>query len=671
MTGPDPAPRERKEVRRALLGVLERGGGPVLLEGGSGMGKSRLLRELADATERGRYAATAVDWEQDCPYAVAAQLLGVAVADLAGDDAFTTARRLAERIGDRPAVLVVDDAHWCDLPSFRALSTLVRHHRGTPVVVVLAATPGGARPELADLVRRAADVSLSLGPLTADEIEELCLDRGRPLPPWSVQRLARHTLGNPRHVLALLDELDGWDTPDLRLPAPREVAVRVGHRVAGLGKEAWALVEAVACFAEPVGLDEVARTAGLDEVLEPLSDAARAGLVVRFGGRSLPVVGPSDPMVRAAVLDLVGPHRAAGIRRRAAEVVADPQRRLTLLAAATPGQDDGLADRLAQLAARKAGDGAWSDAAYALLEASRLTARSEERELLLIRAVDALIGAGAVVEAEALMPAIENLLDTAIRNSVLGYLAILLGRAAQAERALDRAWELRDPEADPDVAAWICARRVLHALCCGDGAALIAWADRATALVGPTTRPRSRRSPSAGSARPPPAGPTRGWGSTGTWPSRSCADRRSSGSPWGGAGSTSSSGTSTRPGRTWRAPSRRRPSAVPRASRCGPRAGSRGPTSSPGTGTWPCARSGTVCGGRRTPASSSSRHCSGGRPRRSTVCAGTRTGPSASCGTRTRAPRATRSWPCPAARPAPPSPRPAPTTPPWSARWNR
>ncbi|MDL5156165.1 helix-turn-helix transcriptional regulator [Actinomycetospora termitidis] len=490
MTGPEDAapaatPRERSEIRRALLDVLARGRGTVLLTGEVGSGKSRLVREVATShPDRAVLEATAVDWEQDCPYGVIAQLLGVPVDDLADDDPFTAARRLVEIIGERPTVLVVDDVHWVDMASFRALSTLARHHRGTPVVTLLAATPGAGRSALADLLRRAADVSPALGPLTAHEIEELCHDRGRPLPPWLVQRLRRHTEGNPRHVLALLDEVDGWDVPDLRLPAPREVAVRVQERVAGLGDEARTLVETVACFAEPASLDEIARTADLDDVLEPLSEAAHAGLVTRFGGRSLPVVGPSDPMVRAAVLDLVGPHRAAGIRRRAAEVVAEPHRAMALLAAATPGQDVELADRLTELANRKAGDGAWSDAAHALLEASRLTDRHDHRELLLIRAVDALIGAGAVFEAEALIPAIENLLDTAIRNSVLGYLAILLGRTAQAERALTRAWELCDPADDPDTAAWICQRRVLHALCCGDGAVLVAWADRATALVG-------------------------------------------------------------------------------------------------------------------------------------------------------------------------------------------
>lgn len=479
---------ERSEVRQTLLDVLGQGRGTVLITGELGSGKSRLLRE-ALGRARGAEVLTAagVEWEQDCSYGVLAQLIGEDVSALVGDDAFAAAERLVDRAGERPVVIVVDDAHWCDVESVRALSTLVRHHRRTPVAMLFAATPGVGASAPVALLRRTADLTLSLGPLATREIEELCTDHGRPLPPWLTERLRRHTNGNPRQVLALLNELpdDMWDTPDLRLPAPEDVAVRVGEDCDALGEPARRLVQVVACFAEPVSLDEIARTAGLDEVLAPLSEAARRGLVTRFGGRSLPVVGPASPMVRAAILDRVGPHRAAELRRVAAGVVNEPHRRLGLLAAATPGPDAELAARLSELAAVKTADGAWSDAAHALLEASRLTDRHEDRELLLVRAVDALIGAGAVFEAEAMIPAVENLFDTAIRNSVLGYLAILLGRRAHAERTLSRAWELVDPDADTDTAAWICQRQVLHALICGDGPALLAWADRAVELVGP------------------------------------------------------------------------------------------------------------------------------------------------------------------------------------------
>ena len=482
--------QERTELRRALGEVVRGGRGTVLVSGEPGIGKSLLLRWISRACEGGGatvLAAAGVAWEQDRPSGVLAQLTGEDIATLADEDVFAGAQRLADRAGGRSAVVLVDDAHWCDVDSLRALSTLARHHRRTPVVVVFAASPGHGRSSTTELLRRTAEHTMTLGPLSGREIEELCTDRGRPLPPWLIERLRRHTQGNPRHVLALLDELPDamWDVPDLRLPAPVELAVRVEERYDALADETRRLVDAVACFAEPASLDEVGRTAGIDEVLPPLSEAARHGLVVRYGGRSLPVVGPADPMVRAAILDLVGPHRAAEIRRRAAAVVAEPHRRLALLAAATPGPDRALSAELAELAAAKTADGAWSDAADALLEAGRLTDDHDDRELLLVRAVDALIGAGAVFEAEAMIPAIENLLDTAIRNSVLGYLAILLGRTAQAERVLGRAWELSDPDTDADTAVWICQRRVLHALIRGDGPDLVSWADRATALVGP------------------------------------------------------------------------------------------------------------------------------------------------------------------------------------------
>ncbi|GAA4923065.1 LuxR family transcriptional regulator [Actinomycetospora succinea] len=479
-------PHERAEIRRALLEVVAQGHGTVLVTGQTGTGKSRLLAQASAAAPGRVLTASAVDWEAGCPAAVVAQLLGEDVGTLADDDPFAAARRLADRAGGDPVLLVVDDAHWGDEASLRALSTLGRHHRDVPAVVLLAATPGAGSSATAELLRRTADTTVTLGPLSSRDLEELCADRGRPLPPWLTERLRRHTQGNPRHVLALLDELPAemWDVPDLRLPAPEDVAVRVGEACLALDPEARALVETIACFGEPASLDEVGRTAGVEDVLRPLSEAARQGLVKRFGGRSLPVVGPSDPMVRAAVLDLVGPHEAAAIRRRAADVVADPHRRLALRAAATPGPDVALADELAELARTRAGDGAWSDAADALLEASRLTDRHADRELLLIRAVDAMIGAGAVFEAEAMIPAIENLLDTAIRNSVLGYLAVQLGRTDQADRALRRAWELCVPDTDPDTAAWVCQRRVLDALLRGDGPDLVAWADRAVDLVG-------------------------------------------------------------------------------------------------------------------------------------------------------------------------------------------
>jgi tetratricopeptide (TPR) repeat protein len=479
---------QREELWRYAVAVLDQGAAAVLLTGPAGIGKTSLAAELAARHDGPVRRATAAEWESARPYGVLAQLLGADPAALPLGDPFATAGLLDDRIGrDRPLLVTVDDTHWADPDSLRVLSTLVRHHRDLPVLAVLIGRLERAPSAVADLLRRTATHAIHLGPLGAGAVGELAAEHGRPLPPWVAERLTCHTEGTPRHVLALLDELPSglWSTPDLRLPPPAEVGVWVDERLAELAPDARTLLDATAAMALPASLDELARVACLDDVLAPLDDAARRGLVRRFGGRSIPVVGPADPMSRAAVLDALGPRAAARMRLRAAEVVTEPARRLAYLAAACPGPDPELAGQLVALARDKTADGAWSAAADALLAAGRLTEERDLRELRLISAVDAMIGAGEVLEAGATVPVVEDLRNTPLRNAVLGYLAILLGRAAEAPSRLTRAWELVDPDREPGTAAWICQRHVLDALVRCRGHDLVAWADRAAALVGP------------------------------------------------------------------------------------------------------------------------------------------------------------------------------------------
>jgi DNA-binding CsgD family transcriptional regulator len=190
-------------------------------------------------------------------------------------------------------------------------------------------------------------------------------------------------------------------------------------------------------------------------------------------------------MVRAAVLDHIGPARAAAVRCRAAEVVADPVRGLRYRAAATPGHDDALAGRLDTEAARAAADGMWSAVAALLADAARLTPDPGLREERLVRSVDALVGAGEVRDAGAMLPAVESTPESPLREAVLGYLAVNRGHAAEARSRLDRAWELVDPPADPNTAAMIATRHVLDALARGSGHDLVTWADRVVELAAP------------------------------------------------------------------------------------------------------------------------------------------------------------------------------------------
>lgn len=454
----------------------------VTVRGVAGSGRTALLDTLAAGHDGPVRRARGAAWETGRDHGVLAQLLGGS-ADAA--DAFTAARRLVDALAPDAATLVlVDDAHVADVASLQALDTAVAHHPGARMLVVLTAPPDEELPSRSPLQVR-------LGGLTAPQVAELAAASGRALGDLAAERLRRHTAGIPRHVLALLDEVpdEQWADPYVRLPAPAAVATGVRRRLDACSRPAAAVSEAVAVLGVPAELHEVGSVAGLDDVFTPLDEAARAGLVSRAGGRHGPMATPPDPMVRAAVLDHVGPARAAEVRLRAADVVADPVRALRYRAAATPGHDDELAGRLDTEAAREAADGAWSAVAALLLDAARLTPDTGLRETRLVRAVDALVGAGEVRDASAMLPAVEATPETPLRGAVLGYLAVNLGHAADAQSRLDRAWELVDARSDPATAALIATRHVLHALARGHGDDLVTWADRVVELAAPGSPP--------------------------------------------------------------------------------------------------------------------------------------------------------------------------------------
>ena len=180
-----------------------------------------------------------------------------------------------------------------------------------------------------------------------------------------------------------------------------------------------------------------------------------------------------------------GSARLADAHLRASRVVLDPADRLLHRAEATVLPDPELADDLEALAGQHAATGAWARTAELLAASSRLTQQTTVSEQRLARSVDALIGAGDTRAALTMQPEVESLRETPLRNAVLGYLAVVRGRPGEAEAWLGRAWDLVNSEREPDVAALICQRWVLHSLARCRGADLVTWADRAAALAPP------------------------------------------------------------------------------------------------------------------------------------------------------------------------------------------
>src|SRR6185436_7035408 len=117
-----------------------------------GIGKTALIRHFVDAQDDVRVLSAAGDVsERSVPYAVADQLVRRArLTDLtppvvAGSAAHYTGVGFAllELFGELqrtgPTVVIIDDAHWADPASLRALLFAVRRLVGDAVLVILAA----------------------------------------------------------------------------------------------------------------------------------------------------------------------------------------------------------------------------------------------------------------------------------------------------------------------------------------------------------------------------------------------------------------------------------------------------------------------------------------------------------------------------------------------------
>lgn len=502
MTATEPVGHEAEVARLAGMVGQPRdlGVSVALVTGPRGVGRSTVLAAVVAQHDGPVCRAVASTWETSSAGAVLDQLVGSRDID---PDPLVAARDLRDRLLDGrtgPVLVVVDDVHLADQPSLQVIASLVRHHREAPLRLVLSSvTPGAIASDLADLEVR-------LEPLDADQLVGLAARQGVSLTPWVAERLRVHTGGLLGPVSELLAELPAsfWDDPPADLPAPSSVAASVTTRLASLAPAARALVEAAAVLTVDHSVALAAAVAGQGRPsdveagsAEPdpdpavgrdpasgvwaILDAAVDSGLVRLGGPvGSATITAADAMVGAAVRDALGPAAAADLHRRAAELATDPTVALAHRVAAGTGPDAGLADELEQAAEPLAGQGSWSRAASLLVSASRLSTDRHLRERRLTRAVDALVGAGDVGAAMALLPEVEALRETPLRDAVLGYLAILRGRGADAAAQLGRAWEILNADREPEVAALLCQRFVLDSLCRGAYGDVVTWADRAT-----------------------------------------------------------------------------------------------------------------------------------------------------------------------------------------------
>ena len=174
-----------------------------------------------------------------------------------------TMQRLARR---RPVILFLDDLQWVDSETVALLRSLLHEPRPPPLLLVMTARPTGKDTALARLLAEwgARCEVLSLGPLSvADSIAVVQSSAGAVVDANTV----RDADGSP----FLLEELGAWlHAGDRRNVAVRELLV---HRLAELSERQTAIVRALSLAGQPLSVHVLHAlvTAGRDVILRDLA----------------------------------------------------------------------------------------------------------------------------------------------------------------------------------------------------------------------------------------------------------------------------------------------------------------------------------------------------------------------------------------------------------------
>lgn len=276
--------------RQAALGRLRRlAVSPdfqlALVSGEAGIGKTRLLRELAPVAGRPVWAGQAEPAGISQPLGIVHDLLGVAAAETPAD----AVAALVEAIGGHPAIVIFEDLHWADAGSVEVFERLARMR---PAGLLLIGTyrteelsrrlPGGDM--LARLERRHDVARIHLDRLDRSEVAAfLASAYGRPVPSSVSDAMYERTGGNP----FFLEELAGCCgdiEPDQLAgqPLPWTLEEVVRRQLDGLSGTDRRVAEAAAILGPSASFDVLAAVVGMgeSELVGQLRNLVDSGLLV-------------------------------------------------------------------------------------------------------------------------------------------------------------------------------------------------------------------------------------------------------------------------------------------------------------------------------------------------------------------------------------------------------
>src|SRR3989475_1025905 len=298
-------------IRGELARLSDGAEAVVVVEGAAGMGKSRLLAEVAAIARSlgirvGRSAADPSETMVELADLRAAVLDGaeplldpgeLSTLHAQPEQRFWLLRDLHQLLEqaalESPLLISVDDCHWADGGTVAALRTLPMRLMGLPIAWAIALRPPREATPLVhalEELKQEGARTIALGPLDDDAVAQLAADILAAQPDQSILKQLAEADGSPflvvETLLGLQEEervrvVDGRaELLDGRLP--RRVHEKLRGRLGRLSDEASDAVTVAASLGRTFTFDELARTLGrpASDLLAPVEELLEANLLV-------------------------------------------------------------------------------------------------------------------------------------------------------------------------------------------------------------------------------------------------------------------------------------------------------------------------------------------------------------------------------------------------------
>jgi DNA-binding CsgD family transcriptional regulator len=305
--------REWSVVNRLLRAAETGRGGVLLVEGPSGIGKSRLLAETVDAAARRGFMIAdggADELRRLVPLAPLMSALGESARTLGVPEKMTSSdvgdlrlwlvdqlrTRLEDRLVRGAMLVALDDLQWADPSTLQALRSLLPDLASYPVVWMLSRTSGSdgaGLNRLYEVLEQEGADRIVLEPLDDEAVIEVAEDVLGAVPETDLLTLAAGAGGNPFLLVELLGGLRDEAAVELahgharlvtaRLPQlPRRVQALARSRLDRLSPQTRRLLQVAAILGRSFSVDDLADL--LDEpanqLLLALEEALTAQIVV-------------------------------------------------------------------------------------------------------------------------------------------------------------------------------------------------------------------------------------------------------------------------------------------------------------------------------------------------------------------------------------------------------